>query len=436
MDLFKSQMDTELRETIPLERLLSSDLNFEGKSGSYFSHNFHAFAAKFPPQLPKFFIENLTAKGEIVLDPMMGSGTTIVEGMLAGRRTIGFDIDPLAVQITSIKTNPLPSDRLIQTCKDIMDNVNYIFKDSPQIEEALNDRFDPETKKFINYWFFPETQKELMALVLAIEQLHEEEVKLFFRIILSSIIITKSGGVTKARDLAHTRPHLDKSKVPKNTYEAFSARVARVSKPLMTYENGNNLFKPQIEQCDARKLPIVNSSIHLILTSPPYANAIDYMRAHKFSLVWFGKSIKELSELRSNYIGSERRSEIDYDEFPRQVREKIEQISEIDISKGNILSKYFKEMRTVLKEMLRVLLPRKCAVIVVGSSTMRGIDTETHINLTRMAETLGFDLVGVAKRTLDRNKRMMPARFNKEKKSQIEHRMHEEFVIGLRKPGE
>lgn len=64
-----------------LIELLQSDLDFHNRGSDYFSHNLHSFPAKFPPQLPKLFIEELTEPGEIVLDPMVGSGTTIVESI-------------------------------------------------------------------------------------------------------------------------------------------------------------------------------------------------------------------------------------------------------------------------------------------------------------------------------------------------------------------
>jgi DNA modification methylase len=76
--------------------LLSSDLNFHSQDSKYGAHNFHAFPAKFPPQLPRKFILGLTEVGDIVLDPMMGSGTTLIEAVSVGRNGIGFDIDPLA----------------------------------------------------------------------------------------------------------------------------------------------------------------------------------------------------------------------------------------------------------------------------------------------------------------------------------------------------
>jgi len=65
---------------------------------------------------------------------------------------------------------------------------------------------------------------------------------------------------------------------------------------------------------------------------------------------------------------------------------------------------------------------------------MRGLDTETHTCLGEIGETVGFELVHIGTRRLDRDKRMMPARWNTDGKSQIEARMHEEYVIGLCKP--
>ena len=69
-----------------LATLLQSELNFHGANGNYASHHFHAFAARFPPQLPRVFVRELTAPGDVVLDPMMGSGTAIVEALLEGRQ--------------------------------------------------------------------------------------------------------------------------------------------------------------------------------------------------------------------------------------------------------------------------------------------------------------------------------------------------------------
>jgi len=81
-----------------------------------------------------------------------------------------------------------------------------------------------------------------------------------------------------------------------------------------------------------------------------------------------------------------------------------------------------------------VLRPGKAAIVVVGSSVMRGRDTETHACLAEIGQTLGFDVPTIGVRGLDRDRRMMPAAHKRDSGSQIQQRMHEEYVIGFLKP--
>jgi DNA modification methylase len=414
-----------------LAALLTSNLNFHGEDSSYASHNLHAFAAKFPPQLPRLFIRNLTMPGDVVLDPMMGSGTTIVEALLEGRQAIGFDLDPLAFLISKVKTTPVNKQALIKAGKAVLSDAATLLMNKKQVVYSLIERFDDETRKFIDYWFLPETQHELMALVMAIERVANPTIRDFLELTLSSVIVTKSGGVSLARDLAHGRPHRVETKTPRNALEQFSIRLRKNIESMASFQAQAAL--PTLLQVDARNMPLPNNVVNLVVTSPPYANAIDYMRAHKFSLVWLGKSIRELSKLRSRYIGSERVGNASAIPLPDLAESTLEQLAQCDLKKASILRNYFIDMRVVLKEIYRVLCKDSAAVIVVGPSTMREINIRTHDCLAQIAATLGFEVIGIARRDLDRNKRMMPARFGEKKGSQIEHRMHEEYVIGLYK---
>jgi DNA modification methylase len=90
-----------------LATLLNGELNFHGENSGYASHDLHAFAAKFPPQLPRVFIRGLTTPGDTVLDPMMGSGTIVVEALLEGRQDVGLGIDPLAPNVQDPPTTLL-----------------------------------------------------------------------------------------------------------------------------------------------------------------------------------------------------------------------------------------------------------------------------------------------------------------------------------------
>jgi hypothetical protein len=90
-------------------------------------------------------------------------------------------------------------------------------------------------------------------------------------------------------------------------------------------------------------------------------------------------------------------------------------------------------METSLREMLRVLAPRRAAILVVGSSTIRGVEIRVPTVLAELAASVGFKVVSVAKREIIRDARMMPVSHNKTNNG-IEARMHEEGVIGLIKP--
>jgi DNA modification methylase len=409
---------------------LASDLNFHGEDSSYASHDIHAFAAKFPPQLPRAFIRGLTDPGDVVLDPMMGSGTTIVEALLAGRRGIGLDIDPLALRVSHAKTIPVSADDLRDIGLKVIAQAQDLLSDNGV--ERLIQKFDSRTKEFIDYWFYPNTQRELAALVLSIQTVDISLVRRFLELTFSSIIVTKSGGVSRARDLAHSRPHLDTEKTPRNALEQFSLRLQKNIKSIGHLEPKGARAVPL--PGDARVMPLQNEVIDLIVTSPPYANAIDYMRAHKFPLVWLGESVVNLTELRARYIGSEKINGAQYAGLPDKTESIIQELEKHDRKKSSILRKYFTEMQAVLREMYRVLCKDSPAIVVVGPSIMRGIDVQTHHCLAEIAQETGFDVIGVVQRSLDRNKRMMPARFGKKTDSMIEQRMHEEYVIGLLKP--
>ena len=204
--------------------------------------------------------------------------------------------------------------------------------------------------------------------------------------------------------------------------------------PEIVPSNTKNI-PPLIEHGNAESLPLEKDSVDLIVTSPPYAsNAIDYMRAHKFSLVWLDYSIDDLSKKRKKYIGGESVSDFKFEDMPPHTAGVIAEISNLDAKKGRILHRYYSEMKRTLTEMYRVLRVGKAAIVVVGSSVMRNRDTETHTCLAEIGKNIGFEVPKIGVRSLDRNRRMLPAGSDVDWDSQIQQRMHEEFVIGFYKP--
>lgn len=461
-----------------LRYLLSQDMDFHNQDTGYASHNFHSFPAKFPPQLPREFIQNLTSPGDIVLDPMMGSGTTLLEAFLLGRQGIGFDIDPLALLLSRTKTTSLDLRRVAQTGNRIIAQARQaVIKNQVELKKEITKRWDLKTQQFVDYWFDRDTQTALLSLLIEIKQIQENSLRAFFELVFSAIIITKSGGVSLALDLAHTRPHrarivvdqndqfvlgtpLDDQKIrhPKfatkklrSPFEEFEKRVAQNLKGLP--QNKTACFQyhldwipeakqmvsltPVLASGSAQCMPLGDDSVDIVITSPPYAsNAIDYMRAHKFSLVWFGYSIDSLGEKRQNCIGGETTSDFKFEKLPRYTSQVVDRFIAQDKKKGKVLHRYYSEMTCSLREMFRVLKPGKAAIVVVGSSVMRGIDTETQTCLSEIGQTIGFQVPGIGIRAIDRNRRMMPAGTVIDLNSQIQQRLHKEYIIGFYKPNE
>ncbi|MCX6049825.1 MAG: DNA methyltransferase [Chloroflexi bacterium] len=454
------RMDVDSSSSSRLSTLLSEDLDFHSSDTGYATHDFHSFPAKFPPQLPRKFILGLTEPGEIVLDPMMGSGTTILEALLNNRRAVGFDIDPLARLISKVKTTSINIQQLTELGKNILAQATVQVENRyDELLVELETRWDSNTKDFINYWFAKETQVELLALVIEIQKITDEATRAFCELAFSACIITKSGGVSLAFDLAHTRPHRARvayspsgnliiGEPSDGTENARTKLLTKRIRPALFefkrkfQQNLKSLVeldfkfdKPLLAQGNSQNLTIDADSIDLIVTSPPYAsNAIDYMRAHKFSLVWLGYSIHELTDTRKDCIGGENTSTFYFESLPDYTSNLVNELRVLDSQKGKALHRYYTEMKRTLREMYRVLKPGKIAIVVVASSIMRGKDTETGKCLAEIGNEVGFNVPKIGVRQIDRNRRMLPAGMKVDHTSQIQQRMHEEYVIGFYKP--
>ena len=173
--------------------------------------------------------------------------------------------------------------------------------------------------------------------------------------VFSSTIIAKSGGVSLARDLAHTRPHRDIQKTPRSAFIEFRKRLERNVAALTRHEPTSILLpsclngadgdesratvrSTSIHAASAANTGLPTASVDLIVTSPPYANnAIDYMRAHKFSLVWFGWKIADLTRIRAQYVGHDATAGLRCAGLPNQCEETLAKLAERDDRKALVL---------------------------------------------------------------------------------------------------
>jgi hypothetical protein len=92
------------------------------------THNFYRYPARFSPSFVSAAVQQFTEVGDIILDPFMGGGTSIVEAIASGRTAVGIDINPLAVFIARIKTSTL-SEFDVYLIRRWVDRLDFSFAD-------------------------------------------------------------------------------------------------------------------------------------------------------------------------------------------------------------------------------------------------------------------------------------------------------------------
>ena len=255
----------------------------------------HPFPARMAPGIALDIVND--AKRPLrILDPMMGSGTVLALARSNGHHAIGLDIDPLAVLISKVWTTAVNPIAAKQKAIEVLHRARRVFSDLP-VRDAYPKHADKETRRFIAYWFDPNARRQLASLAIAISRVHDTVIRDVLWCSFSRLIITKQAGASLAMDLSHSRPHKSFSTAPSKPFDKFLFTVERVAANCVNVSTSGRGPIVRINEGDARNLTLPDATIDLVLTSPPYLNAIDYMRCSKFSLVWMGHRIPDLRKL-------------------------------------------------------------------------------------------------------------------------------------------
>lgn len=341
---------------------------------------------------------------------MSGSGTVLRQASDLGHHSVGFDMDPLAVLMTKVWTTPVDDDTvhalLLKTLKLARETPAKSIS-LPWIDE------DSETKAFVNYWFGAAQKADLRRLAFALLQLgrlrSENSIAAanVLRIAFSRLIIAKESGASLARDVSHSRPHKVMEVSDFKVFPAFEKSVRHLRALLLKDPPKG---RTKVDNGDARSLrQVKRGSIDVVMTSPPYLNAIDYMRGHRLSLVWLGYSISDLRRIRSDSIGAERRSKL---------TDQLAQIEAIQKSMGLIdklprrhklmISRYARDIRGMMSEVARVLRPEGKAILVIGNSCLQNVFINNAGGIVKAASQVGLRLVSSTERKLPDSKRYLP----------------------------
>ena len=430
----------ESDELIEIEGDLDPSLNIPNggniliisKDQSYLTHGIHKFPAKFFPELPRYLIRKYSEPGEYVLDPMCGSGTTVLEAMLNKRIGIGIDIDPIAQLITKVKTTSIASEPLETASKILEKQVGKL--DNSAVYNPILPEFH-----YRDNWFRSFVLRELGIIrdgILSIKkQVHlfqVDDIVEFFQVIMSSII----------RDVSNADPHctrtvlrrkVRKKILPGDTLKKFSQRLTQQideMKQLSEILTDTAYYHAHVPGGTAIATELCDDSIDLAVTSPPYINAVDYPRTHQLEMYWLGLlGDGPLSKVKRKYIGTETVYKDEYRDLQVSGYETLdpvlEKIYKLDPRRAYIAYKFFDDMKHQLQEMLRILKPGSRYCVAIGNNLMRGVRVKSHEILSEIAVSgAGFELETQFFSKLIRHFIRIPRR----------ERMHGEWVLVLKKP--
>lgn len=256
-----------------------------------------SYRACFKAELPAFFIENLTKPGDVVLDPFMGRGTTLVQANLLNRIPYGNDISPLSKMLVEPRLSPPNIEQIVnrlEVLKNEFEEVEGIVEDI-EVDESLLVFFHPKTLKNIcklRDWFI---QRTATGQIDAVDS--------WIRMVALNRLTGHSTGFfsvytlppNQATTLDRQKKINEKRNQAPDERDIFSI-ILKKSKSLLSqydYRYSTDLFG--LSTGPASKLKSINDDlVSLIVTSPPFLDVVDYAKDNWLRAWFAGFSIDDV----------------------------------------------------------------------------------------------------------------------------------------------
>ena len=339
------------------------------------THNIHRYSGKFIPQIAARAISILTQPSELVVDPYCGSGTTLVESVLLGRRAIGVDLNQLAVLIARVKTTPISKlalSKLVQTLSNelalsAVDSELPLFRDSfkeTNSELYQDPRFDCE---WYRKWFQPHVLRELIAIDSAIQKLDQQAISDFARVAFSDILRRSSNAHS-----GYPNVMFDKNAPKKGAPIPLFLKTLKRNLEMVASLSSASTSWPdaKVIHGNAASLPMDDDTVDAIITHPPYVGSIPYAEYGVLSLRWLGIDAKQLDR---ELTGGRRQSK-------------------------DVIRRFENGYSQMLSETQRVLKPGRYAFLMVGNPVVRGQLVDLAQMTLKLATNAGLEFAARTKR--------------------------------------
>ena len=385
----------------------------------YATHGLHEYRGKFFPQLVRALMNIACLPDEaMVLDPMCGSGTTLVEARLSGRIGYGLDMNPLSVFLTDVKCKTLTL-RPIALIEAYSELEKALIEPMHVGREPMHSTQLPENDRaYLARWFHPHMIGELDQIKAAIHQLSTGTLQAFYLACLSNIL--RKVSQQKNDDLRIRRD--DTRMNPGEAIALFLTEASRSTKTVaafLTERGKKRLGRHRVLEADARQagleLPRLVGRVDAVITSPPYATALPYIDTDRLSLIYLGLLSRSDHNARDTLMIGNREVttrgraaywtyyEANHSKLPLDTCALIERIDHLNkvgtvgFRRRNLsalLSKYFFDMRKVLQQSFALLRPSGTMFLVIGNNrTTAGgqpIEIRTADHLAAIASSVGF----------------------------------------------
>lgn len=437
---------TNLFQSLKIDESWTFD-NTPRKDTSYVTHSYYRYPAKFIPQLANRLIrEYAPHENDLVCDPFMGCGTTLVEAMLLKRPSIGVDINPSAYIATKAKTTPIKPEYLQSKVDILYKKAKSVLKDK---EAVLHCPVKPKIPPFkrIDYWFTEKTKTDLGLLLALIDDEFNEDVRSFLRCGFAHVLKNCSKWL-----MLSVKPTIDKKKEIPDVFDTFFAHTKRM---VNKNEQFWNLLQPEVrenyksfvrvELQDCRNLPLDDGEVKAIVTSSPYVTSYEYADLHQLTALWF-EYAGTVDKLRKGFIGSAQPKDLK-EELKSEIAKSIVQEFEDKGINGGVAKEvktYFAEMQQAFREFNRVLSPDGgTACFVIGNTNLKGVDILNAEVFLETCLNLNYKLVKVVKRRIPRGGKILPStrdpttgRFTASDNNNLVEAYTVEYIVIVEKEGE
>lgn len=345
----------------------------QARDVDWLTHGFHSYPARMHPAVARGVLAAYATPGDRVLDPFCGSGTVLVESLIAGMRSRGVDLNPIAVRLSGVKCQVRDANSRGAFGK-MLGEVVEVSKERVRRKAPAMAPLSAQERTHYEVHVL----KELAGLHDIISAIDAGPDKTALQMLLTSIVVKFSKQRADTAEDENTTPRRIGRFIPSEFYgRKGSELIERWASLEETCEARKEPWhRPKVVENDISRISEAippNWLAHLVLTSPPYGGTYDYVNHHARRYPWLGVSTKSFT---AGELGARR-----------------------NYGTGGSAQGWDEEVTKMLGSMESALEEQGQIVLLMGDGEIAGKRVEVVPQLQRLCSPLGLRVVAWATQT-------------------------------------